>query len=142
MFKSILLPIDLGADTSWQKALPVALDMARNNDAELHVVSVLPDFGMSIVGSYFSEDFERNALDDFGQKLKDWVRDNIPDDVKAQGHVLHGSIYAEILQAADKYETDLIVISAHRPELGDYLIGPNAARVVRHADQTVIVVRE
>ena len=33
-------------------------------------------------------------------------------------------------------------MASHRPELRDYLIGPNAARVMRHADASVLVVRE
>ena len=35
----------------------------------------------------------------------------------------------------------LIVIGAHRPDLKDYLLGPHAARVVRHAECSVLVVR-
>ena len=44
-------------------------------------------------------------------------------------------------RAANRLGCDLIVVGAHRPELGDYLLGPNAARIVRHADQSVFVVR-
>ncbi len=33
-------------------------------------------------------------------------------------------------------------IGSHRPELKDYLLGPNAARVVRHANCSVLVVRD
>jgi len=33
------------------------------------------------------------------------------------------------------------VLASHRPDLKDYLLGPNAARVVRHADRSVFVVR-
>lgn len=46
------------------------------------------------------------------------------------------------MAAADKLGCDLIVLSSHRPEMRDYLIGPNAARVVRHAKQSVLVVRD
>ena len=37
---------------------------------------------------------------------------------------------------------DLIIMASHRPELQDYLLGPNAARVVRHANCSVLVVRD
>jgi nucleotide-binding universal stress UspA family protein len=36
----------------------------------------------------------------------------------------------------------VIVLASHRPELKDYLLGPNAARVVRHAKCSVLVVRD
>lgn len=33
-------------------------------------------------------------------------------------------------------------MAAHRPALKDYLLGPNAARVVRHSNCSVLVVRD
>ena len=57
-------------------------------------------------------------------------------------HVAHGSIYHEIMRLADELGCDAIVLVAHRPELRDYLLGPNASRVVRHANQSVLVVRD
>ena len=140
--KSLLLPIDLSNPKLWRKALGVAVDLARAHKAPLHVVSVMPDYGLSMVGSYFEKDHERDALSALGKALADWVDKNVPDDIDVHPHVLHGSIYDEILRAADKLGVDLIVIAAHRPELKDYLLGPNAARVVRHARQSVYVVRD
>lgn len=141
MTKSILLPVDLSDEDSWKKPLEVALDQVKLHGGVLHVVSVLPDFGMSMVGGYFQPGYEKQALHDFGTHLSEWVSRNVPADVEAHPHVLHGSIYDEILRAADKVQADLIVMGAHRPELRDYLLGPNAARVVRHAMQSVYVVR-
>ncbi|SDX72937.1 universal stress protein [Roseicitreum antarcticum] len=114
----------------------------RLHEATLHVVSVLPDFGMPLVGSYFRKDYEKDALLAYATALRDWVGTHVPDDVNVRPHVLHGSIYDEILRAADKLDADLIVIGSHRPELKDYLLGPNAARVVRHGRQSVYVVRD
>ncbi len=139
--KTILLPVDLSDERSWRKALAVALEQVRLHGATLHVVTVLPDFGLSMVGTYFRSDFEKEALRNVGEALAEWVQTNVPDTVDVHPHVLHGSIYDEILRAAEKLEADLIVIGSHRPELKDYLLGPNAARVVRHARQSVYVVR-
>ena len=141
MFKSILLPIDLAAEASWKKPLQLAAELARDGGV-VHVMSVLPDFGMSVVGSYFDKDFEGAALMDMTGQLKSWVSRNVPEGVKAEAHVAHGSIYHEIMRLADKLGCDAIVMAAHRPELRDYLLGPNAARVVRHARQSVLVVRD
>lgn len=141
MAKRILLPIDLADEKSWQMALGIALEQIRLHGGELHVVSVLPDFGMAMVGGYFRKDFEKEALRNFSEALRNWVNEHVPDDIDVHPHVLHGSIYDEILRAADKLDVDLIVIGSHRPELKDYLLGPNAARVVRHARQSVYVVR-
>lgn len=142
MYKKILLPIDLAQESSWKKALPVACELARPSNAELHAIAVVPDYGMSIVGSFFPKGFEQEAMNEIKAQLKAFLEQNVPDDVSIQGHVAHGSIYEEIIRVATELDCDLIVIASHRPELRDYLLGPNAARVVRHARQSVHVVRD
>ena len=57
--------------------------------------------------------------------------------------VTHGaSIYAEISGVAEEAEADLVVVGSHRPAMKDYLLGTNAARVVRHVRCSVLVARE
>jgi nucleotide-binding universal stress UspA family protein len=65
-----------------------------------------------------------------------------PSDLVPNIHIGSGSIYKEILRVAKEAHADVIVMASHRSELSDYLLGPNAARVVRHADCSVMVVRE
>ncbi|PLX39495.1 MAG: universal stress protein UspA [Hyphomicrobiales bacterium] len=142
MYKNILVSIDLNHESSWTKALPVAASMAKSMGASLHAVTVVPDFGMSIVGNYFPKDFEKQALVDAAEKLKSFVASHVDKSVPVKVHVGHGTIYEEIIHVADKTNCDLIVVGSHRPELQDYLLGPNAARVVRHAKQSVLVVRD
>ena len=142
MYTSILVPIDLSEESSWRKSLPTAIAMARTFGTDLHVITVVPDFGRSIVGGYFPEGFEAQALEKTSDMLKEFLGQNVPDDIRCKGHVAHGIIYEEINKVADKLGCDLIVLASHRPELKDYLLGPNAARVVRHARQSVLVVRE
>ena len=142
MFKTVLLPIDLSAPSSWEKALPAALRLCQPEDGGvLHVLSVVPDFGMSVVGSYFEPGFEEKAMHKVGEDLSDWVRQNVPDGTEVHPHVTHGRVYDQIIAAADRLSVDAIVMGSHRPELTDDLLGPNAARVVRHANQSVFVVR-
>ncbi|MXQ09687.1 universal stress protein [Alphaproteobacteria bacterium GH1-50] len=141
MFKSILLPIDLSAPDSWSRAAPTAIKMAHDGGVPLHVVTVIPDFGTSMVGSYFQDGYEKQALHDVGEKLTAWVSENVPSDVDVSPHVMHGRVYDKIIEAADRLGTDVIVMGSHQPELSDYLLGPNAARVVRHAKQSVFVIR-
>ncbi len=140
MHKSILLPIDLSDTKTSAKVLEAALEL-MGPQTTLHVVCVLPRFGYSQVASYFSPSFEKDALKRLGQELTAWVDANVPEEVSVKPHVLHGTVYHEVLTAAKKLKADLIVLGAHRPELKDYFLGPNAARIVRHAKQSVYVVR-
>ena len=142
MYSSILVPVDLGDESLASRTFNTALDMARRYAAEVHVITVVPAFGFSIVGAGFPKDFEKSALEGAQTALKDLIAPKETGGVTVRGHVAHGTIYDEIMKAADKLNCDLIVMASHRPELKDYLLGPNAARVVRHARQSVFVVRE
>jgi len=141
MFKRILVPVDVEQRSSWERALPVGAQLAKDYGAELHVITVVPTFGMSIVGGYFPADFEEKAIAATKTKLTD-ILNGAALDITPKGHVAHGTIYEEILATAGALSIDLIVMTSHRPELKDYLIGPNAARVMRHATQSVFVVRD
>lgn len=142
MYKKILLPVDLNDPTTGKKVLATATALAKTFGCELHVLAVVPNFGMSIVGGFFPKDFEEKALEKAKTDLAAFMDAELDASIDATGHVAHGSIYEEILHAAKALAVDLIVIGAHRPELKDYLLGPNAARVVRHAPQSVMVVRD
>ena len=142
MFKQILLPVDLGDAGSSKKALSTAIELSKSAGAKLHVLTVVPGFGMSIISQYFPGGFEEKSLAGATQQLNSFIGDNIPSDVPAQAIVANGTVYEEILRVASETGCDLIVIGSHRPELKDYLLGPNAARVVRHAKCSVLVVRD
>ena len=141
MFKKILLPIDLGEASSIEKPLAVAERMAEDYGAELHVMTVIPTYSLPVVGSYFPKNFEREAMDATKAELKRILQERAKDPARVKGHVAHGTIYAEIIRVAEVLGCDMIVMASHRPDLKDYLLGPNAARVVRHAGCSVFVVR-
>jgi universal stress protein G len=52
-----------------------------------------------------------------------------------------GDVYREILVQAEKSGVDLIIIGSSKLQATDFLLGTNAARVVRHASCSVFVVR-
>ena len=142
MYKHILVAVDLGHPTSWRRSFPIAEMMAKASGAKLSIVTVVPNFGMSVVGSFFPKDFEEKALSNAKEQLEETVAANLDLDLVETVHVAHGTIYEEIIDVADKLGSDLIILSSHRPELKDYLLGPNAARVARHANQSILIVRE
>ncbi len=142
MFKEILLPVDLGDPDSSKKALSVAVELSQGAGARLQVLTIVPGFSMSIISQYFPKDFEEKSLAGAAQQLNDYIGANIPSDIATQATVANGTIYEEILRVAAETGCDLIVMPSHRPELKDYLLGPNAARVVRHANCSVLVVRD
>ena len=142
MYKNILLPIDLVHKGSWNKALEVALEHSRAFDSKMHIMTVIPDSGMAMVSQYFSKSAVDKIVEETTDALKKFTETNIPEGTKVKHIVALGNVYESIINTAKKIDADLIIMSAHRPELKDYLLGPNAARVVRHSDRSVLVVRD
>lgn len=140
LFRKVLASIDLGDEASAKNVLDAALEVIEPGDT-LHVISVVPDYGMSVVGTFFPADHETKALAKAKQVLHAFTEGHISADVPIQHIVGHGTIYEEVVATADKIGADIIVIGSHRPSLRDYLLGPNAEKVVRHAKQSVLVVR-
>lgn len=141
MYKNILLTVDLEHPEAQKKSLPIAIELCQQHAAKLHILTVIPSFGMSIVAQQFPKDFEKKVSKAAMKQLKDFGKDNLPAELKAQHIVGHGNIYESILNVAKQIRADLIVVQARRPELRKFLLGPNAARVVRHANCSVLVVR-
>ncbi len=64
----------------------------------------------------------------------------IPED-RMHFHVAEGSPKDKILALAKSLPADPVIIASHRPDITTYLLGSNAAAVVRHAECSVLVVR-
>ncbi|TCP41344.1 universal stress protein [Rhodovulum marinum] len=144
MSAAILAAIDVSQPELDREVLRVAEKLARLDGARLDLITVVPDFGMSVVGQFFDQGFHDKAVAKARKILNDFAIDVIGAEAnQAVRHIVAtGKAYEEILHAAREAGTDLIVIGSHKPELRDYLLGPNAARVVRHSDCSVYVVRQ
>jgi len=141
MFKTILLTLDLEHEATWSKALPVALDATRAWNARLHVLTVVPEVAVPALMQAGPFDYEARLVPETKQALDGFVRAHVPADVQVHQSVTYGSIYREILRVSAQLPADLVVMAAHRPQAGDFLIGSNAERVSRRAHCTVMLVR-
>jgi len=143
MIRTVLCAIDINRPDEEAQVLQAAQRMASLDGAQLDVITVVPDFGASVVGAYFQDHDVQTAKDGAAKLLSDTVAKVLGDEVNAKvRHIVGlGSAYEEVLKTASLCEADLIVIGAHRPDLKDYLLGPNAERVVRHSTCSVYVVR-
>jgi nucleotide-binding universal stress UspA family protein len=142
MYQNVLIPVDLAEASSWRKALPAAIEICQASGGTLHLMTVVPDYGSPAVAQYFPADFEERMIAESTKELAALAAKIVPEDVTVETLVVYGGIYDKILETADELGADLVVVASHRPELKDYLLGPNAARVVRHANQSVLVVRD
>jgi universal stress protein F len=140
MFKTILVPIDVAHRSSWEHAIPQALELAATNAGTLTVITVVRDLKAAFEGVRFP--FQVDLMISVARdKLVEIVSAYRQSNVTINEEVRFGSIGHEILSAAQELRADLIVMASHRPELKDYLIGPNAAYIAQHAFCSVLVLR-
>lgn len=142
MFKNVLLAIDLNHEASWKKALPEAADLVRASGGTLHLLTILPDFGMSVVSTFFPKGFEAEALKKLHGDLEAFSAANMPSDIASEAHLGHGHVTEQILKTAAKVSADLVVMASHPPDdLRDLLVGSNAGGVVNRSPISVLVIR-
>ncbi len=138
MYSKILVAVDVVNPATSETCAAKAKALAEASGAELHVITVMPDDGMPAVSIALGPEHGELIRKAGKDALATFTDTHLPGAVQ---HLARGSIYDNILRAADSIGADLIVIGAHRPELRDYLVGPNAAKVARHAKQSVLIVR-
>jgi len=139
MFKKVLIPVDVSVSEETQRLLQAAKSLTESWGCDCHVVTVIPSLGMPIVGFNFDPNFESERQTTVQNELSSAVATS---GIAATEHVLSGTVYDNVIALASKINADLIILGAHQPELRDYLLGSNAARVVRHSKQSVLVLRD
>jgi nucleotide-binding universal stress UspA family protein len=143
MYKRILVAIDLNEEGGWRQPLVAAAEQARKFGSErLIVLTVVHEMEALIYARVGPLAYE-TIVKDLENELAARVREINAHDLHPKLVVTHGeSIYDQILETAQQLDVDLIVVGSHRPAMKDYLLGTNAGRVVRHADCSVLVVRD
>lgn len=143
MSRPVLCAVDISNAGKDDAVLKTAKRLADLDGAQLDVVTVIPDFGKSLVAGFFDKSHHDDAVKTAKAALRDQIIASLGSDADAEvRHVVAtGTAYEEILRTASETQCGLIVIGAHKPDFADYLLGPNAARVVRHSSCSVHVVR-
>ena len=140
MTGKILVAVDLEDTALNERLLATAADLAKIRGSEVTLIYVGVDLPPD-VAVRLPEDYRAQATADISEQLDRLAENlNMPAGA-AKVAVRFGAIYREILAQAESDKSDLIVIGCHKPDLADYLLGPNAARVARHASCSVFVVR-
>jgi nucleotide-binding universal stress UspA family protein len=141
MFTKILVPVDLAEPTFAAKALRSILEYTRVGEAQVRIMTVR-QLVPQMVTEYLPADFSREAQSEAEKSLEDFVANSgLPKD-RTTTAVRIGGVYHEVLDEANSFGADLIVVGSHRPSMATYLLGSNAANIVRHAPCSVLVVRD
>lgn len=142
MYNTVLLTVDLGAEASWKKALPQAVELVRASGGKLHIMSVVPDMGTPLVEGFFPEDFEEKAVASAAKALDKLVKAEVPEGIKIKQHLAFGKIHKKVLNTIEETQCDLVIMASPKPDrVREFLVGSNADRVVRRSPVSVLVVR-
>jgi len=136
MYSNILVPIDLSHGDVGERILKLARHIG-GPEAKITVLTVMDDIPAFVASQIPEEVVATHHAD---------VRDRITALVEAgEGpttvSIRKGNPGSVILDEAEQISADAIILGSHRPDYRDYLIGSTAARVVRHAQCSVIVDR-
>jgi universal stress protein F len=140
MFTKILVPIDLAEEKMTRYALGSAETLARAFDADIRLVNVQSLAPLAFL-DYTPEDFSESIRTGLESELATLAAsmDHPPERISTT--LLFGPIYQKILGEAESWGSDVILLCSHRPGMERFLIGSNAAAIVRHATCSVLVLR-
>ena len=134
MYKHIIVAVDLSHGDAGKALIDKAKALVDAGGV-IRLLHVLED-----VPSYIAAELPRDLNDRRQAEAK------VELGVMAEGanlvnEIRTGAAASQILQCAEDNDADLIMIASHRPGLSDYFIGSTAARVVRHAQCSVLISR-
>ncbi len=140
MFKTILVPVDLGEVEAARPAIDKAVELAKSADSTIRLIYVRPIVPVTYM-EFMPPAFDEEQQGEAETKLAELAASvGLPSE-RVSAVVRLGSVYNDVLDEAEKMGADLIVIGSHRPTMATYLLGSNAATIVRHAGCSVLVVR-
>ena len=141
MFKNILVAVDLEHDTPVDDLLRIASDIANTYGAQVHLLNVI-GAAPAVVSQFLPENYENMVSEKIEKDLAVLAAKVDLAEGAAASSVRFGGVYQEILAHAANIGADLIIVASHKPNVGDYLLGSTAARIVRHASCSTLVVRQ
>ena len=122
--------------------LAAAVALARATAAKLVLFRAVGLPGELPIESYaMPPDDVVGLLEDRAKRELAQVSHGIPEGIRFETRVEVGTAWQAICQAGRAVEAALILIGSHGYSGLDHLLGTTAARVVNHADRSVLVVR-
>lgn len=135
MYRNILVPVAPEHPPTSGEALAVARTLLTEGGkiTALTVLEAIPAY----IAHQLPDDIVKQNLKEAEIRLKS----DLGGIKGAKAAVIVGHAASSILDFAKAQDSDCIIIASHRPGLQDYFLGSTAARVVRHAQCAVHVVR-
>jgi nucleotide-binding universal stress UspA family protein len=137
----MLIPIDF-SEISFN-ALTHAAQIAKHFDNDLVLLSILEDDFLSNIFSFNKNDMKENlAKEALKSRLKEKAEELLkPLHINYELSVKSGKIYKTIIETAEEFGCDSIIMGTHGASGAERIIGSNASRVISYSSTPVIVVK-
>ena len=140
MFKKILAPIDMQHSHLAGRLLKQVDEMAEAFGAQVHVITVIPGYGMPIVAAYFPATAQQKVKKEMAEELEKFVRSKMKN--KATTSVSVGKRAESILKVARQRKPDLMIIGYNkRGTGGEMLLGSCSAKLATHSPCSVMALK-
>lgn len=138
--KHILMPIDLAFNDLVEREVSMALKLLADDGIidMLFVDDTASHRRMALTAESDRMAAKHNATELAVQAMLDAI---IPQQHRGRCIIRHGTVFDEVVTQAKKSKADAIVMASAKPKFRSYLLGSNAAKIVRHAPCSVFVVR-
>lgn len=139
--KRILVALD--SSPRAKEVLDAGVDLARRTGSKIHLLRAvglppeLPTHVWAIPPAEVTEQFVAAARAEIGS-----VAAHLPPELFDATETVVGVAWDVICRVAKEQDVDMIVIGSHGYGILDRLLGTTAAKVVNHADRSVLVVRQ
>jgi len=135
MYNHILIPVAPDHSGSAGKALEIARALLAEK-GKITALTIIED-----IPAYVASQIPDSQLDKTRSEIAEQLNADLGNEDGVTTRVIMGHSANTILEEATDLGADCIIISSHRPGLADYFLGSTAARVVRHAQCAVHVIR-
>jgi nucleotide-binding universal stress UspA family protein len=140
MMKKILVGLD--GSPRQPDVLAAATELARRTQSKLILFrAVTLPTELPPEAYLMPPDEVKHVLERRAQVAVDEAASTVSSDLIDSRRIAIGTPWQSLCRAAVDYEADLIVIGSHGYDALDRVLGTTAAKVVNHADRTVVVVR-
>jgi nucleotide-binding universal stress UspA family protein len=138
-YHSLLVPFD-GSDTS-RKALSRACELSKIDGGEITVLYVIPRYEEMV--DFFKTESITKSLFQEAEKIADAAKKLAAErGVQIKAVVQEGHVSDKIVEIADKFKNDLIIMGTHGWRgVNKAIMGSTAERIIANAARPILIVR-
>lgn len=143
MYRTILVPVDVYETALSDKALQHAQFLAQSASGDVHLLYVMPKFSAELTRGFIADarKMDEYMINNAKEKLAALVKKISLPEANVHLHVRSGNIRDEVIKLADELNVGAIIVGSRNPNIQTYLLGSEAASIVRYAHVPVFVIR-